>query len=309
MKFSIVKYYLKEGLANLSKNKKSAIASTITMCCTLFVFGIFLLISLNTKSLVRNLELEQGIKVFIVTDADEAKVKAVGEKIKEIPEVNSAEFKSKTQGFEELKKQFKDNPGVIAGFDTPDFLPDSYTVKLTDISKSKEVKSKIEKIENVEQVKDEQQLISTILTLSNIINGFTVVITVILIIVSILIISNTIRLAVTARRKEISIMKYVGATDNFIKGPFIVEGIFIGVISTIIVAILLSVLYQVVTINIISELHATALKTTEESVVQTTVTLISLKDIMPTIAATFLVLSTTLGVLGSSISMRKYLDV
>ena len=104
-------------------------------------------------------------------------------------------------------------------------------------------------------------------------------------------------------------MKYVGATDNFIKGPFIVEGIFIGVISTIIVAILLSVLYQVVTINIISELHATALKTTEESVVQTTVTLISLKDIMPTIAATFLVLSTTLGVLGSSISMRKYLDV
>ena len=104
-------------------------------------------------------------------------------------------------------------------------------------------------------------------------------------------------------------MKYVGATDNFIKGPFIVEGIFIGVISTVIVAILLSVLYQVVTINIISELHATALKTTEESVVQTTVTLISLKDIMPTIAATFLVLSTTLGVLGSSISMRKYLDV
>lgn len=113
MSISLINYYIKEGLKNLGKNKKSAIGSLSIMCATLLVFGIFMLIIINTQELVKKLELEQGMQVFIIEKTEDSKIKEVGEKIKEIKEVNTATLKTSAEALEDIRVQFKDNPRNI----------------------------------------------------------------------------------------------------------------------------------------------------------------------------------------------------
>ena len=253
MKFSVIGYYLKEGFKNLFKNKKSTFASFVTMVSTLFMFGIFILITINTQDIIKKLEYDQGMQVFINA------------------------------------KMFKENPSIIEGFsDDPDFLPNSYIVKVKDLEKLNSIEGEIEKLANVNKIRNQQSIISAIVTASKVINTFTGVITVILVIVSILIISNTIKLTVFARRKEISIMKYVGATNSFVEGPFVIEGMLIGIFSTIIVIAILAVCYSVLSVGVAKAIADTTMKYGEQA---TAFTLVNFVTVLPQIAGIFLVLS------------------
>ena len=289
MKFNVIGYYLKEGFRNLFKNKKSTFASFVTMVSTLFMFGIFILITVNTQDIIKKLEHDQGMQVFINANTSKDDMDKLGKEITAIEGVTTATFKSNQEALDDLKKMFKENPSIIEGFsDDPDFLPNSYIVKVKDLEKLSAIEGEIEKLPNVNKIRNQQSIISAIVAASKVINTFTGVITVILVIVSILIISNTIKLTVFARRKEISIMKYVGATNSFVEGPFVIEGMLIGIFSTIIVIAILAVCYSALSVGFAKAITDTTMKYGEQA---TAFTLVNFVTVLPQISGIFLALS------------------
>jgi len=301
VKYNVISYLIGEGFGNVFKNKKSTAASLIIMCATMLVFGLFFVIGENVNHMVEEVEEAQGIQVFIKNETTDEQVKELESKIKEINGVNTEnlEFISKEDALNQMKERFGDKSYLLEGYAENNIFPASYIVTLNDLTLSKKVQSELEKIDNVKEVKSRDQTISTIISLANGVRITTFVLLIILIVIAIFIISNTIKLTVHARRKEISIMKYVGATNNFIRWPFIVEGIIIGILAGGISILLVGGAY-----NIVAE------KMSATSFMQNIgMNLLSFNDMFTLIVTVYLILGIGIGILGSSISMRKYLKV
>ena len=250
VKYNILGYLIGEGFSNFAKNKKSTSVSLIIMCATMIIFGVFLVITHNLNHFIKEIESEQGIQVFIENSATDEQIKKIGEDIRKINGVNTTEFISKEAALNQMKEKFGDKKDLLTGYDN--ILPASYVVKLTDLNLSKQVQEEINKMENIKKITSKDETVSALLNIANGIKIFTGVILVLLVIISTFIIANTIKLTVHARRKEISIMKYVGATNGFIRWPFIVEGMIIGVVSSVISIALVGVAYSLLAEEIVN---------------------------------------------------------
>ena len=244
-------------------------------------------------------ESSQEIQVFIKNEATDEQIKNAGEQIKAIEGVNKVTFVSKDEALDIMQDRVGERSYLLAGYEENNFLPASYKVTLTDLKLASQVEAKINELDNIKKITSSNETMSKLLGLANGIRVVTAVILVALVIGSIFIIANTIKLTVYARRKEISIMKYVGATNSFIRWPFIVEGIVIGIISALISILIVGFAYKFI-----------ATKLLESSLVQSLgVTLVSFADMFNLIILVYLILGIGIGVIGSSLSMRKYLEV
>ena len=298
MKYNIFGYLIGEGFSNVFKNKKSTGASLMIMCATMIIFGIFLILGENINHFVDQVKSEQGFQVFLKTDATDEEVQKVGEEIRKIDGVSTAEYKDKAYALNTMKEKLGDKSELIEGYG-PDYFPTSYVVTLTDLNLSKDVQNKILEIANVYKITSSDKTVSTLLSLAKGIKAVTGVILLLLIVISIFIISNTIKLTVHARRKEISIMKYVGATNNFIRWPFIVEGMIIGILASAISIVIVGGAYSIL-----------AEQAVNENFMQTiNMSLVGFKDMISSIIFVYMLLGIGIGALGSVISMRKYLKV
>ena len=298
MRYSVFSYLIKEGFKSTFKQKKMTSASIIIMCATMFIFGLFFVIGENVNSVITQIESQQGIQIFIKDDATDADIETLGNQIRAINGVNRVTFVSKEDALNSMKTTLGDE-SLFEGWDEENPFPASYFVTLTDLSLNDEVQSQINKLDNVDQIESENTTINRLQSLANGIQITTVIILVLLIIISIFIISYTIKLTVHARRREISIMKYVGATNSFIRGPFIVEGIIIGVISAIITLVILGLAYNAVMGKIGDSIL----------IQEMGFGLLSFSEMFYLVLSVYLVLGVGIGVLGSTISMRKYLKV
>ena len=306
MRYNVITYLLGEGIRNVFKNKKSTSASIIIMSLTMLIFGVFFVITQNINSIMKQIESEQGIEVFLY-DISEDQTKALEDYIRNIDGINTVEYKSKEDALNQLKSQFKDREDLLSGYDENNIFPASYVVTLTDLTKNNEVKQKIDEYDKdkpdtekvIKKITSSDETITTLINLANGIRIITGVILVILIIISIFIISNTIKLTVHARRKEISIMKYVGATNSFIRWPFIVEGIIIGIISGAISIIILGINYNLIANKILESQVVSAMS----------INLLTFADMFGLIVLVYTILGVGKGILGSWISMRRYLKV
>lgn len=300
MRYSIFGYLIGEGFRNVFKNKKSTMSSLIIMCATMFVFGLFFAVSQNVNHITETIEEQQGMQVFISKEATSEQKSELENKIRNNQYVNTVAEKTKADALEEMKKMYKDRKelwSTYEGENNP--FKDSFVVTLTDLTKAEEVKTEIETSEIVASVEVRTDTINTLIKIADGINIITTVILVILIFISIFIITNTIKLTVHARRKEISIMKYVGATNGFIRWPFMVEGMLIGVISVLISLIILGFSYNAVVQQIEQSLINSALN----------IPLLTFNELFQTLLIVYLVLGLGIGALGSAISMKKYLEV
>jgi len=301
VRYNVITYLLGEGIRNVFKNKKSTSASIIIMSLTMLIFGVFFVITQNINSIMKQIESEQGIEVFLY-DISEDQTKALEDYIRNIDGINTVEYKSKEDALNQLKSQFKDREDLLSGYDENNIFPASYVVTLTDLTKNNEVKQKIDEYDKdkpdtekvIKKITSSDETITTLINLANGIRIITGVILVILIIISIFIISNTIKLTVHARRKEISIMKYVGATNSFIRWPFIVEGIIIGIISGAI-----GINYNLIANKILESQVVSAMS----------INLLTFADMFGLIVLVYTILGVGIGILGSCISMRRYLKV
>ena len=297
MRYNSFTYLISEGFKNLFKNKKATMSSLITMICAMFLFGVFFAIGENVNTIMNQVQQAQGMEVFIKIDATDEQVSELGNKIKKLDGVNSVKLKTKQQALDTVKDELKDYQSLLEGFE--EVFPASYIVTLTDLGYSEQVKSEILQMENVDDIMSSDQTIDLLMKIANGVRIAIGVIFVLLIIISITIISNTIKLTVHARRKEISIMKYVGATNGFIRGPFIVEGIIIGIIAALITVCIVGLLYNAIIEKIESSMILQQMQ----------VSLLQFQDLSRYILAVYGMLGIVIGILGSSISMRKYLEV
>ena len=298
MKYNIFGYLIGEGFSNVFKNKKSTGASLMIMCATMIIFGIFLILGENINHFVDQVKSEQGFQVFLKTDATDEEIQKVGEEIRKIDGVSTAEYKDKAYALNTMKEKLGDKSELIEGYG-PDYFPTSYVVTLTDLNLSKDVQNKILEIANVDKITSSDKTVSTLLSLAKGIKVVTGVILLLLIVISIFIKSNTIKLTVHARRKEISIMKYVGAINNFIRWPFIVEGMIRGILASAISIVIVGGAYSILAEQVV---NANFMQTINMS-------LVGFKDMISSIIFVYMLLGIGIGALGSVISMRKYLKV
>ncbi len=293
-------YIMKEGFRNCFKNTKSTVTSLLTMFCAMFLFGAFFAIGENVNNVMNQVQSQQGMEVFILNDTTDSEAQELGEKIRQIEGVNKVTFKSKQQALDSMKQGLKDYQEVLDGLTQEvNFFPPSYIVTLTDLSYNQEVQQKIKNLEHVDDITSSDQTIETLMKIANGVRIAIGVIFVLLLIISITIISNTIKLSVHARKKEIEIMKYVGATNGFVRGPFIVEGILIGLVAAIITLIIIGLLYN----NIATRLE------TSDVLAKMRISLLRFQDFYTYVIIVYGVLGIGIGIVGSSISMKRYLSV
>ena len=268
--------------------------------------------------------MKQGMNVFIWDETTEKQKQQFESEIKALDGVNTVVFKNKQEALEDMKSRFKENQELMTGYEGENnIFPASFIVTLTNLEQAKEIQAEIERIGarlategrseqvdlNVEGntvhnsiIKNITSKDNTISTLITIAKGVRITIGIIfigLLIISITIISNTIKLTVHARRKEISIMKYVGATNGFIRWPFMVEGIVIGLISAVITLLIVGIAYDFV----VQQIEASKILQTMG------ITLLSYVDIGKIVAIVYAVLGIGIGITGSAMSMKKYLEV
>lgn len=299
MKHSIIGYLLGEGFRNVFHNKKSSGASLAIMCATMLIFGLFFMIIENLNNAVETLETQQGMQIFIEKSATESQITQIGEKIQEIDGVNTVTYVSKEDALNQTKEKLKNKQALLAGWDEDNPFRASYMVTLTDLKLSSQVQEEILKIDNVAEISSRDETINGLVTIANGVRIVSAVILTLLVLISVFIIANTIKLTVHARRKEISIMKYVGATDSFIRWPFIIEGIIIGIVAALISIVVLGIAY-----NLISNAMAGSTLLSKMGM-----SLLSFTDMTTLLVIVYLTLGIGIGALGSSLSMRKYLQV
>ena len=307
MNYNIVSYLIGEGFKNVLKNKKSTFAAFFIMFATMITVGLGLAGASNLTSIINQLESDFPINVYIDDTASQDDIKNMEEQIKSLDYVNSVTYTSKEQALKNEKENLGATANVVLNSYTESNnpFPASFTVTLTDLEKSSEVIPILQQLENVK--KDKSTGNPCVVTKQDTINGLNkakkviriifFVVGVLLIVISTVIISNTIKLTVHARRREISIMKYVGATNNFIRAPFIVEGIVIGVVAVAVSLLVSGSVYELI-YNSLNSMISTK-----------NYQLLLFKDIFYEILLVFAVLGIGIGVLGSSLSMKKYLKV
>lgn len=299
MKYNSFGYLISEGFRSVAKQKKMTSASIIIMCATMFIFGAFYLIGENVNFIMGQVESQQGMRVILSDDTTDDEITSLKTKISQIDGVNQVTFYSKEDNLASIKEQLSEYLEILDTYDEDNPFPDAYFVTLTDLNLNDSVQEQILKLDGVEEIVASDDTISSLSSVAHGIQMGTLGLLIILIIISVFIISYTIKLTVYARRKEISIMKYVGATNSFIRGPFIVEGIIIGVISA------------VITLGIIGLAYNSVINMMLSSVViqRINITLYSFSDIFARLLIVYVLLGIGIGITGSIISMRKYLKV
>jgi len=298
VRFNVIGYFIGEGFRNVFKNKKSTFSCLGVMCATMLMFGLFFSIGENITSMVKSLESSQGIQVFVLNSATDADVQKVGDELKKISGVNTVTFVSQEDAYNDMKNKLGNNGDLMEGLD-PSIFAASYMVTLTSLDMNSSVQDSINKLDNIKKITSNNDTINKLANVGRWINIITGIMLIILIAISIFIISNTIKLTVHARRKEISIMKYVGATNGFIRAPFMVEGIIIGLVSGLLSILLVAGGYTLIA----NKIAASGMSTTMN------IHILAFSGLINQIILVYILLGVGIGIIGSSMSMRKYLDV
>lgn len=335
MRFNLISYFIGDGIKNIAKNKKSTFTAIIIMVVTMLTVGICFVIGENAKAILNQMEEGYPIKVYISSEATEEDKAVLKEEIKQIEYVNpdNIQYINKRDAYYEAVRKLGKNQ--MEGYTEDEHpFPEIYVITLTDLEKLNEVVSKVESLNNVvgttesenqdefgdgnvvqqqEESKEqtEQKNKSPAETLTHLNRNVSIAIIVIggaLVVFSVIIIGNTIKLTVHARRKEISIMKYVGATNNFIRAPFIVEGIIIGLISSLISILLLGVLYVWFKNGILGNTVQNWL-VNFSNMSSGMDKLLHFEQMFSQILMIFLAIGIGIGVFGSILSMKRYLKV
>jgi len=297
MKINSIKYFSKEAFKNVFSNGWMSLASVFTVVASLLMFGIFMVMVLNINHMMTKVESDYEITLTVDENYTSAQTTQLGRTLAEIPNVSEVIFESKAQRLELLRDQFGENASLLDSYQGErNPLRDWYKIRCVDLSKSQETVEAVRKLDGVVKVISNEGTIDKLTAASSYISRMSIWIMIALAVISVFIISNTIKLAVFSRRKEINIMKFVGATDWFIRWPFIIEGMLIGVLGAAISCFIMSLGYDGL-IHMFQSLQIGF------------VSFISLQDIIFLLAGVFLLMGIGLGAAGSLLSVRKHLKV
>ncbi|MGL4570147.1 MAG: permease-like cell division protein FtsX [Clostridium sp.] len=245
MKINTVNHFISDAFKSLRRNKTICFASIITVIITFFVLGIFVLITKNVGLALNDVQSKVELKVFLKDDIKLIEQREVEIKLHELPGVKEVQHESKEQAFTSFEDSTKDNKGLLEGYSLEkNPFPASFIVKLTDPKDAEAVTNAVKDLPGVESIGNQQDLINTITKVVNGVKVIGAVLFVILVGVAVFLIMNTTKLTVYSRRREVGIMKFVGATDWFIRWPFIIEGMIIGLVGSVLSTVLVFFAYK-----------------------------------------------------------------
>ena len=303
MRISSAVYSIRQGLKNIRRNLLFSLASIGTIVSCLFLFGVFYCVIVNFRSAMNELENTVTISVFFEPGISDENIKLIGEQIRVREEVNTVEYISPEQAWESYaKEKFKDNyeeaMEIFAG-DNPLKDSASYTISMKQLDKQAEFVKYLEGLNGVRKVSTSQAVADGVEALSSVVTFASIGIIVILLLVSIFLISNTITIGITVRKEEIAIMKLIGATNFFVRAPFIVEGITIGLVGSLIPLGLVYLMYD----NVISYVIG------QFAVVQNLFAFVPVKELFAVLIPVSAAIGIGLGLIGSIMTTRKHLKV
>jgi len=297
MKINSVRYFSKEAFKNVFSNGWMSIASVFTVVASLLVFGIFMVLALNLSYMVNQVESDYEITLTVADELTPEQTQKLGETLRSVENVSEAIFVTKDERLENLKAQFGENAALLDDYKNErNPLSNWYKIRCVDLSLSEATVAEIKNIEGVAKVISNQDTIQKLTKASGYISRMSAWVMLSLAIISVFIISNTIKLTVFSRRREINIMKFVGATDWFIRWPFVIEGIIIGLLGSLLSGAALCFGYEGLT-NLFTSLNIAFVQ------------FMPLSDIVVLLFGSFIIMGMGMGAVGSLISVRKYLKV
>ena len=302
MRISTIGYSMKQGVKNIRRNKMFSIASIATMAACIFLFGLFYSIVVNFNYIVEKAEEGVAITVFFNEDTTQEQKDSIGAQLKKEDGVLKVNYVSADAAWNKFKDQyFGESSDLAEGFksDNPLANSDNYEVYMTDVASQKKLVSFAESLDGVRKVNKSDTVANTLNSVNKLVWYVSVVIIAILLAVSIFLISNTVSVGIAVRKEEIGIMKYIGATDAFVRAPFLLEGIVLGIIGA---AIPLTGLY-------FGYNAAISYILTKFNVLTGVVDFIPVWQIYQTLLPISLGLGIGIGLIGSFFTTRKHLRV
>ena len=302
MKFRTLTYSFKQGLVNIWRNKMFSLASIATMTACIFLFGTFYALGMNFGSMVKDAEEGVAVTVFFNEGITDEQINVIGQEISNRPEVLRYEFVSAEQAWESFKADyFEGHEEAAAGFeeDNPMINSANYQVFLNDVSQQESLVEFLQGLEGVREVKQSELAAEVLTDFNNLVAIIFVAIIAILIAVAVFLISNTVTVGISVRKEEIAIMKLIGAKDSFVRAPFIVEGITIGLIGSVIPLALLYFLYEKI-VTYVSDTFA---------VLSSMINFVPVNELFEVLLPVSLVLGVGIGFIGSRFTLRRHLKV
>lgn len=298
MKISTLFYIIKQGIANIIRNKLFSLASVATIGACLFLFGLFFCVVYNLESIVKSAEEGVSITVFFDEGISEDQIKEIGELIDKRPEVSKKVFISADEAWESFKDEYL---GEYADGFTENPLADSasYEIYMSDVSMQSQLVSYLEAVPGVRTVNRSEVTASTLTGVNALVAYISVGIIVILLAVSIFLISNTVTIGISVRKEEISIMKYIGATDFFTRAPFVIEGMIIGAVGAAIPDAIIYFLYNRVIIYIQREF----------TTLNNLLSFLTVQQVFHYLLPVSFAVGVGIGFLGSAVTVKKHLRV
>ena len=295
MKLSTSEYFIKEVYTSFKRNIWMTLASIFTVVLSLFILGFFSIVILNLNKMADTLESQVQISVYLKDDLSQEEIDETKETLSKIEGLQDIKFTTREEAMENFKERLGDQQFLLDALDDTNPLPDSFSLTVTSPQQVKTIADTVVALDSVESASNSQDIINHLFNLTHLIRLIGVALIILLTGAAIFIISNTIRLTVFARRKEIAIMKYVGATDWFIRWPFLLEGICLGFIGGGLATIFLYIVYNQVTQEIYEAMAFFPL--------------IPQHPFIDYISLAILVAGIIIGALGSTISLKRFLKV
>ena len=295
MKIRTGEYFIKEAVNSLRRNGLMSIASVSTVALSLLILGLFLIMVLNLNNMASNLESQVQVSVYLQEGLSDHEMREIGTRITKLPGVSQVLIIDKEEAMKRFKQRLGEQQSILKALDGANPLPNAFEVKMDKPERVKPVAQAISELKGVENAKFGQEIVEQLFALTKMVRIFGVVLIAFLALAALFIISNTIRLTVFARRKEIGIMKYVGATDWFIRWPFLLEGIMLGFGGALVAVVLLNQTYGALIHQVYESLAF--------------LPLIPQYPFITVISIILLIVGTVIGALGSTISLRKFMQV
>lgn len=295
MKLSTSEYFIKEVYTSFKRNIWMTLASIFTVVLSLFILGFFSIVILNLNKMADTLESQVQISVYLKDDLSQEEIDETKKTLSKIEGLQDIKFTTREEAMENFKERLGDQQFLLDALDDTNPLPDSFSLTVTSPQQVKTIADTAAALDSVESASYSQDIINHLFNLTHLIRLIGVALIILLTGAAIFIISNTIRLTVFARRKEIAIMKYVGATDWFIRWPFLLEGICLGFIGGGLATIFLYIVYNQVTQEIYEAMAFFPL--------------IPQHPFIDYISLAILVAGIIIGALGSTISLKRFLKV
>ena len=302
MRISTVGYTMKQGVKNIGRNKLFSLASVATMAACIFLFGLFFSVILNFNYIVKKAEEGVAITVFFEENLEDSKVEAIGDALRDRDDVLKVTYVSADEAWDTFKDEyFGESKDLAEGFkdDNPLAGSDRSDVYMKDVESQKDVVKFAEGLDGVRKVNKSDVVAKTLSSVNKLILYVSAAIILILLIVTVFLISNTVTIGITVRKEEIAIMKYIGAKDYFVRGPFIVEGILIGLVGAAIPLAGLYVVYD----------KAIDYIMTRFSILNNILDFMPVWDVYKILLPTGLLLGVGIGFIGSFFTIRKHLKV